>query len=236
MDPIHYIKNMLNIKEGGIVDTGVEIGLGAAPIIGKIYDGYRMHKLTVAMKRHNKQLDRIQEKIERKANEVFYKQEVFPLVLKKLLNEDQIEKAPIIINGFEYIVDEDIDEIHTIYHFYDVLEELRLADIRHLSIEYAPDYGFNNRYDRMERIADSMRLMLEDREGYDMQQDFISYTNNKLHRLGLLRYTKENINDKDPYSTRVAYNSTQDLSKEEWNLDKFELSNFGVRFINFFEN
>ena len=36
MEPVNYLKEMLGVGEGTIVDTAVDIVLGEAPIIGKV--------------------------------------------------------------------------------------------------------------------------------------------------------------------------------------------------------
>jgi hypothetical protein len=65
----------------------------------------------------------------------------------------------------------------------------------------------------------------------------MAYTNNKLQRLGLLQYSKERPPFEYHYTGGTDYYSRKSNDQEEvWNLDKFELSNFGVRFIDFFAN
>ena len=71
MEPVNYLKEMLGVGEGTIVDTAVDIVLGEAPIIGKVYQAYQMKKLEYRMKINEKQLQIIKRKIETSENEVF---------------------------------------------------------------------------------------------------------------------------------------------------------------------
>ncbi|WP_257150500.1 hypothetical protein [Bacillus cereus] len=52
------------------------------------------------------------------------------------MNDEQAEKIKIILDGFEYIIDNDILDFNEIFHYYDVLAEMRLSEIVHLTENY----------------------------------------------------------------------------------------------------
>ncbi|WP_432356967.1 hypothetical protein [Sporosarcina sp. UB5] len=138
MEPVEYIKDMMGVAEGTIIDNSIDVALGSAPVIGNLYKSYQIKKLEKRMKANEQQLLIIKRKVETSENEVFYKSEVFPLIVKKLMEEDEDVKAKVIIDGFEHLIDDDLNEIEKIYHYYDVLSELRYSDIRLFVENYMP--------------------------------------------------------------------------------------------------
>ena len=182
MEPVKYIKDMLKIHEGTIIDGAVDMGLSAIPLLGEAFQSYRIGKLEKRMKKNIKQLEIIKDKVESSKNEVFYKFEVFPLIVKQIMNEDQEEKIKVIIDGFEHIVDNDLHEIEKIYHYYDVLEELRYSDIllfieKSMQHEWFNDYGSAINAPTQEELA-SIKM--------PESEAIMIYQVNKLLKLGLL--------------------------------------------------
>src|SRR5690606_35955950 len=121
MEPVNYIKDMLGVQEGTIIDGAIDMGLSVTPTFGEMFQSYRITKLEKRMKKNETQLEVIKDKVESSRNEVFYKSEVFPLIVNQIMNEDEDQKVKVIIDGFEHTVDNDLYEIEKIYHYYDVL-------------------------------------------------------------------------------------------------------------------
>ncbi|WP_017795738.1 hypothetical protein [Oceanobacillus kimchii] len=214
MDPVNYIKDMLGITEETVIDKAMDVSLGTAPLIGKVYQSFQMLKLQKRMQTNIQQLQTLKNKIESNENEVFYKQEVFPLIFKKLFEEDEDIKASVVIGGFEYIIDHGINEIETIYHYYDVLAELRFSDIIILVEDFMP-------YEM--RKNPSLKINFPTNEEmrsnkYKEQQTINTYQKNKMVRLGLLENRVDNIDGED-YKGKS-------LIKEE-----IIITDFGKRFL-----
>ena len=190
MEPVKYIKDMLKIQESTIIDGAVDMGLGAIPMLGEAFQSYRIGKLEKRMKKNTKQLEIIKDKVESSKNEVFYKSEVVPLVINQIMNEDEDQKVKVIIDGFEHIVDNDLHEIERIYHYYDVLAELRYSDIAifyeiYLQHEWYDNYGSAINAPTAEQLAS---------QKFPESEAIKLYQLNKLIRLGLLTepdYTDE---------------------------------------------
>ncbi|MGG0789268.1 hypothetical protein ABE132_11155 [Peribacillus simplex] len=189
MEPVSYLKDMLGVTEGSVIDTTIDVGVGAAPYLGKVYQSYQMMKLQKRVKTHEKQLQILKNKIETSENEVFYKQEVFPLIVKKLMDDDEDNKSKVIIDGFEYVIDNELKEIERIYHYYDVLSELRYSDIMMLVDEYMP-------FEMRKYLKLNINLKTEEEmrsAEYKEELTINAYQKNKMVRLGLLENKVENI-------------------------------------------
>ncbi|MBU8772020.1 hypothetical protein [Cytobacillus oceanisediminis] len=220
MEPIKYLKDMLGVTEGTIVDTAIDIGLSAAPTIGQMYQSYQIKKLEKRMNAHESHFQVIKDKIEKKENDVFYKQEVFPLIVKQLMNEDQDEKAKVIIDGFEYVIDNDLNEIERIYHYYDVLSELRYSDILMLIEDYMP-------YEMRKNLTLNIKLPTEEElrsSEYQEGETIKTYQKNKMVRLGLLENRVVNVDGGD-------FNDEGKMSLIE---EKIVITPFGINFLIFF--
>ncbi|WP_458106287.1 hypothetical protein [Bacillus sp. PK5-004] len=220
MEPVNYLKDMLGIVEGTIVDTAIDVGLGAAPTIGQMYQSYQIKKLEKRMNAHEPQFQVIKDKIEKKENEVFYKQEVFPLIVKQLMNEDQDEKAKVIIDGFEYVIDNELNEIERIYHYYDVLSELRYSDILMLIEDYMP-------YEMRKNPTLNIKLPTEEElrsSEYQEGETIKTYQKNKMVRLGLLENRVVNVDGGD----------FNDEGKMSLIKEKTVITPFGIHFLIFF--
>lgn len=223
MEPVNYLKVMLGITEGTVIDTAIDYGMGAAPVVGKVYQSYQMWKLQKRMTANELQLLSLKGKVEKSENEVFYKQEVFPLIVKSLMEEDEDSKAKVIIDGFEYVINNELNEIERIYHYYDVLSELRYSDILMFVNKYMP-------YDMRKNIKLNMNLVnredmsIEDWEKYEEEKAFEKYQANKLLRLGLI-YDEMLTEDED---RNLHLNANKVFGS------RTSLSDFGRRFLEFF--
>ncbi|WP_045518111.1 hypothetical protein [Neobacillus niacini] len=224
MEPVKYIKDMLNIAEGTVVDTAVDVGLEAIPTVGQALQSYKIKKLEKRMNTHEPQLQIIKEKIEQSENEVFYKQEIFPLIVKSLMEDDEDSKAKVIIDGFEYIIDNDLYEIERIYHYYDVLSELRYSDIMIFVKMYMP-YEMRKESLKASIVLYSPEDMNKHERNLFYEKEAIGvYQQNKLIRLGLVESKVANVDGGD-------FNDKGQMSLIE---EKNVITDFGIRFLKFF--
>lgn len=215
MEPVNYLKDMLGVVKGTVIDNSIDFAMGAAPYVGKVYQSYQMIKLQKRMTANEQQLQMLKQKIETSENEVFYKQEVFPLIVKKLMEDDEDTKAKVIIDGFEYVVDNDLNEIERIYHYYDVLAELRYSDILMLIEDFMP-------YEMKKNPTLNIKLPTDEEmrsNQFKEQETIKTYQKNKMVRLGLVE------------------NRVRDIDKESL-LSQIEeitvITPFGRRFLYFF--
>lgn len=208
MEPVKYLKDMFGVQEGTITDIVIDSGLSAIPTLGNMYQTYQIKKLEIRMKEHDYQLEIIKDKVESSIHESFYKSEVFPLIVNQIMNENEDQKVKVIIDGFEHIVDNDLHKIERIYHYYDVLAELRYSDIILFIKRYTPNEM------RKERKLDIHLASQNERRSqeYKESQAIKEYQRNKFMRLGLLR---------------------EDFSGEGGSSVKYNtgISEFGVRFL-----
>lgn len=225
MEVVKYIKDMLNVQEGSVMDAGIDIVIDQAPYVGKALQTYKIHKLSIRMNSYSRQFDEIREKIEASEYEILYKEQIFPIIMKQLMDDDEDEKAKAIIDGFEHIVDENIYEVEKIYHFYDVLDQLRIADMYLLAKEYYPkDNNLRNVRLRPMRLEPRMPRDLRFMEEQSEKESLKTYQQNKLQRLGLL---DEHVNIEVKTKSRI--NTSENVDKS------YTLSSFGKRFIDFFK-
>jgi hypothetical protein len=223
IEQVNYLKDMLGIVEGTIIDNSINFALGAAPAVGKVYHSYQMMKLQKRMKANEQELQILKQKIETSENEVFYKQEVFPLIVKKLMEDDEDNKAKVIIDGFEYVIDNDLNEIERIYHYYDVLAELRYSDIMMFIKRYMP---YDMRDPNNLTLELDLPATIEEFETgeYKEKETIKTYQKNKMVRLGLLENRVVNIDGGD-------FNEKGEMSLIE---EKTVITDFGRRFFKFF--
>ena len=111
---------MSDISREKFVDIRIDL---IADILSKILHMPNVWAMVEKSKLKNRvtkaenQLTEIKEKIEEKENSVYYKQEIFPLIVQKLSREIEDEKVTVIIDGFEHVVDETLHDIEKLYHF-----------------------------------------------------------------------------------------------------------------------
>lgn len=192
------------------------------PILGSLWTSFKIHRLKKRLDIAEPKLQEIKEKIERKDNETFYKLEVFPLLIKQIYEEDEDAKIPIIINGFEYTVDESIEEMEKIYHFFDVLEELRMSDIIRLFSKFVPGFRrsqpVNNNGPSLE-TPDLIKAIHE-------RDTLNKYMDHKLERLGLVYVEEEDL---------VKYLADPNNRFRGRKQPRPLLTDFGRKFVDFFK-
>ncbi|MBA5714898.1 hypothetical protein DT035_08640 [Bacillus subtilis] len=219
MEPVNYLKDMLGIAEGTIVDTAIDVGLEAIPTVGQALQSYKIKKLEKRMNTHEPQLQIIKEKIENSENEVFYKQEVFPLIVKSLMEDDEELKAKVIIDGFEYVIDNDLHDIERIYHYYDVLDELRFSDMMRF-VYYMPQDAGKELKLKINLATSEEQRTSSYQEGKAIQV----YQLNKLIRLGLIEQEIVGIDG----------GSFDESESNDFVQHKTQNTDFGKRFFEFF--
>lgn len=229
MDKIDsFVKDMLevgNVKViADVAETTMDIAGSFTPI-GSIWTTFKVHKLKKRLNAVEAELLKIKKKIELKENEVFYKQEVFPLILKLICEDDEDDKTNIYINGLEYVVEESIEEMEKVYHYFDVLSELRISDIVHLFAQFGRGNKneLNKDYERYDNDPTY-------RKEYNEKISLETYMTNKLVRLGIVGIEQidalKEINDSLSLGSTGRYRSR---------IPRKELTNFGKRFIEFFK-
>lgn len=133
---INEIFRSLNIDPNSLpapLGTTIE-GLETLIPIFSGYMNWKAHKkLNRAIQTNRIQIKSIINKLEEKEDSTIFKEEIFPIVFKKALDEDEEEKLKYLINGYDYLVTNDFKQIDKILNFYDVLEELRVNEIIFLS-------------------------------------------------------------------------------------------------------
>jgi hypothetical protein len=175
----------LGFKESTIdtASTILDIGGTFASGIGSIWTSFKINRLKKRLDTVEPELRDIKKKIDKKENDIFYKQELFPLILKHLYEEDEDSKINIYINGFEYTIDEGIEEMEKLYHFYDVLAELRISDIMRL-IEYCRPVYYGDKIDEEYEVDEEYEISPKDDISERLTLE--SYIDNKLLKLGLI--------------------------------------------------
>lgn len=213
------------------VEAIVDIGGQSMPFISGVMNWYKFRKINKELNNLTEQINTATDKLEASENEMLIKQEVFPIILNKILNDEQTEKISVMLNGFEHIIDEDILDTDKIFHYYDVLSEMRLSEIVHLTEIYVkPLENARNPY---KLKLNPLRLNLQRTEEEKERVDLERYMDNKLHRLGILEYAKERKRNLE-FRPQEYNNVGNNKNNYKVNMDRMEISNFGLRFIEFF--
>lgn len=212
------------------VEALVEIGGQSIPLLSGAMNWYKFNKINKELTHLSRQINLITDKLESSRNEVFLKQEVFPIILNKILNDEQTEKISVMLNGFDHIIEKDTLDTDKIFHYYDVLSEMRLSEILHLTDNYVKfiEYARNPH-----KVQLHLRINLQNTKEEKERADLERYMDNKLHRLGILQYAKERARNPDysPPNYQDFENNRKDYTI---NIERFEISSFGLRFIEFF--
>ncbi|STO07594.1 hypothetical protein [Exiguobacterium aurantiacum] len=230
MDFENMINQIYDVTPKGFQEPiKMTVGIGAdfLPVFGKIYHAYQHQKINRALRELDHQIQNIKVKLDASDESMIFKEEIFPIIIKKMLDEPQEEKIKIIIDGFEHIVDRNISEQEIIFHYYDVLEELRMADIIFMCTNYFVKKDISSK----EKVA---HLASESEE--ELARKHIErYMANKLVRLGLL------IEKAD--KEQMTYNVLKELTRNragyeyaaKFTINQYELTPFGFSFIDFFK-
>lgn len=117
---------------------------------------------------------------EMKESQIFFVSEkLFPIVLDNIENESEEDKIKYIINGFISSINNDITELDLILSYYDIINELRMIDIRILIDLYEENKKTVRGY--MEEMDRTIKTEYEAVEAYIVK---------KLESLGLISVRK----------------------------------------------
>jgi hypothetical protein len=215
------------------IEVIVDIGGQSIPLISGAINWYKFKKINEELNKLSTRINAVTEKMNDSENEVFIKQEIFPIILNNIINDEQNEKISVMLNGFEQIIDKNILDTDKIFHYYDVLKEMRVSEIVHLTENYVKplENARNPYYLKLNPIRLNFQKSKEEREIVDLER----YMDNKLHRLGILEYAKERIR-RTEYKPREYKDFEGSKNNFKVNMDRFQISNFGLRFIEFFYN
>ena len=161
-----FIMKMFDISKEKFADVPADLVADIASKFLQLPNVWAMIEKSKLKNRLTEQkylLTEIKTKIDEKENSVYYKQTIFPLIVQKLSKENEDEKITVIIEGFEHVVDEDLYNIEELYHFYDVLDELRYSDMMFF-----------------------VELYKKKKYVFDKYNGVQTYQRNKLIRLGLI--------------------------------------------------
>ncbi|WP_233004449.1 hypothetical protein [Exiguobacterium aurantiacum] len=205
------------------------IGFGAEflPVLGKIYHTYQHQKINRALRELDHQIQNIKMKLDASDESIIFKEEIFPIIIKKMLDEPQEEKIKIIIDGFEHIVDRNISEQEIIFHYYDVLEGLRMADIVFMCSNYFVKKEKSSREEVAHLSSESEEVLA--------QKHIERYMANKLVRLGLLIEKADEEQMTYDVLKELTRNRTGYEYAAKFTINQYELTPFGFNFIDFFK-
>jgi hypothetical protein len=222
---------LFGIVKGNIeplLEEGVPIALEAAldGIIGQMASGLVSFRLSfkqrkfeentkIALSSLNQKASSLERKLENLSEDFynFINTRALPLTFDYAIEENEVEKIELIINGLETIIEEMISEEEIILTYNDVLRELRYSEIVHL-LKYDP------RSERMTLDLSMINLAM-DRSGeakrkYAQRKGHENYVTNKLERLNLIE------------TIIIDGGSFPEIKKQS-------LTDFGRNFLNFFK-
>jgi hypothetical protein len=232
------LKEMMGISPGSQLELIFDSVSQVAPYVGKVITAYKIHRLEKRFKDHEVRIIDIQNKIESLHPEFteFIRGRVFPFVLEDLLNEAQDNKVEFILNGFETVIDNEYTEEDKILSYFDILRQLRVDELKSL-LNYDEEYNQTRKNKDYRDESEIQKLM----DGY------YKYIDSRLSSFGLL-----SRNDIDAYSEIIDYIEGKisldsrnpfdfnTKSRLKWTLENrlenYELTKFGLDFIDFILN
>ena len=144
-NPINYIKDFLGIKAGSMTEMLIDTGANFVPYVSSMYNAYKMNRFKKRIEANEEAINRIGEKYNKLDDEelkFFIQTTIFPYVLDDLIEENQDRKIEYILNGFEFIIDEKMNDEGFAIACFDVLRELRVDDIIRL-LKFTNEYKTN---------------------------------------------------------------------------------------------
>jgi hypothetical protein len=141
---MRVIEELLGLRSGDSGSIIVSTAISQIPVMGNLINAYEMNRLQRRVEEHEDTFEEIRRILNTKQDKekLFYKQQVFPLILDRIKTELEDAKIPILLNGFTYCLKEDINDLDRIYHYYDVLSQLRISDIILLLEEFMPTSAY----------------------------------------------------------------------------------------------
>jgi len=192
-------------------------------IIGQIVPGAATAFLSYRQKRTEKMLIRAIDELKIQISEInskligmsekqiiLIKESIFPIVLDNIEKESEEEKIKYIVNGFKHSINYDITDFDLILSYYDILNDLRMIDIRILIDLYEESKKMVRSY--MEETDRTIKTEYEAVETYAIK---------KMESLGLIS-VKKTFEDLEGRVTKPKKSATK-------------ISKLGIYFVKFFE-
>lgn len=188
------LKKLLGVEVGSVTGEIIDTGLSIAPFISKVITAYKINRLWKRLKEHEIMLNRIGDKVYRLDDPMkdMIQTTLFPYILDDLIEENQNQKVEFILNGLEYIVDEEIREESYIISFYDVLRDLRVDDIKRL-LEYTIYFRINLENEVYQKRKTLERGTEAEQGLYYKEESYRLHIDNKLEAKGLIKSDEEDL-------------------------------------------
>lgn len=182
-------KENLEIALGG--GSSIIGGLMSDAIIGQLlpsvattYLSYKQKKteknLMHAIEQLKKSFTKIEEDLKKLDDVEFIKEKLLPIALDYISDEQQEEKIKYFVEGIKTTAESKLTDEDLILAYYDILHELRIADIRMIRHFYersfADVYAYITKKDKSEKL-----------DKFEAVEDYII---NKLYNLNLVKISK----------------------------------------------
>lgn len=230
------ITELLGIDPDSNISNLIEGATDYIPYIGKVYNAIKWNRLQARLKKIEDRITSLSSSLVANENGLlnkFIRTQAFPIALEQLLEEHEEEKVDLIMNGIEFVYKEEIRDESKILIYFDVLQELRVDELKRLmkhgrnSVRYKTiaDYNEENYPSKDEDIVK-----------FRENQSYLFYIDNHLEKLGLIDNGMKNIQKSidDMYkeiNNIIKLNSTRRLSKSHF---VPTTTQFGDQFIEFF--
>lgn len=226
------IQSIIGVEPGSEISLIFESISDQVPVIGKILTSYKIHRLGVRLKRHEKQINELSEKVNNIEDIKFLeivRGFLFPNILQELLDEDEDNKIGYFLDGFGNAIDKQISDKDRILIFYDILRELRFIEIEYLISMSSEAQRYKS------AMFYENRVYPEDPFDNNDFKEMQFAIESKLERIGLIdkgrliTYSQIMKKMNDGISRRQRGLATSSFDSEE-----VKLTNFGYKFLKFF--
>jgi hypothetical protein len=142
--------------------------------------------------------------------------EIFPIVLNVMLEEEQEEKLNLIVNSFNYCVNKRFFDKDMIITYYDVLSSLRTIDLTYLMSKATES-------EEMDFFKKDIEKLISDKsEESGERRIAVGYILQKLSRLDLLTFRK-------------TFSDLEGGSINDFEKKQFTITDFAKNFLSFIE-
>lgn len=233
------LSDVMGNKLYSVLSPFIEGAWELMPYFGKVYNAIKMNRLKDRIIKLERRLGKLASDLVVSENELlneFIRKQAFPIVLDKLLEEHQEEKIDLIMNGIEYIYKEGITKENKMLIYFDVLHELRVAEIKRL-LEYSKE---GKEY--LRKSGQRFNDLPEDPEElakYFENEGYIAYIDNHLEKLGLIDtgIRPSHETQSEMFETLNSMVDSRGRRGRGFRKDdpQIKLTQFGKDFIKFFE-
>lgn len=244
--PINHIKSFLGIKSGSMAEMLIDTSANFAPYVSSLYNAYKMNRFKKRIAANEEAINRIGEKFNKLDDEelkFFIQSTVFPYVLDDLIEENQDRKIEYILNGFEFIIDEQMNDEGFALACFDVLRELRVDDIIRLlkfTDEYRTKFAWKIEEDSFKNMVG--RWSKEEVEKFQKEEIFSKQIDNKLLSKNLIDNEKDDMISRVLREFKRSNRSGGNFDSLEFNIrnevkrvQEYHLTQFGKEFIRVFD-